>query len=83
VRDKHVDAVLAARRLREAHLAVDSETEERAEAATINETCLAVMLGEAEVRDTVRGMMALLDAQNKGSDRPPFSSLRCAQDRDQ
>jgi hypothetical protein len=54
VRDEYVDSVLAVQRLREARLAVDSETLTLADAASIKEICLAALISEAEIRDTVR-----------------------------
>jgi hypothetical protein len=58
VRDEFVDAVLAVRRAREAGVAVESEMLELADAASVKETCLAALVGEAEIRDAVRRMAA-------------------------
>jgi hypothetical protein len=53
------------RYLRDAHLAIDSEILEPADAATVKETCLAALTSEAEIRDAVCAQAALLNAQDE------------------
>jgi len=83
VRDKYVDAVLAVQGLREARLAVDSETQELADAASAKEFCLAALISEAEIRDTVRGILAMLNAEDEAFGLPPLSWLRSGEDRNE
>jgi hypothetical protein len=75
VRDQFVDAVLAVRRAHDTGVAVEPEILELADAASVKETCLAALVGEAEIRDAVRRMAAWLNAQDEASGRPPFSWL--------
>ena len=75
VRDNVLDALVEARRLRDAHLPVDPETGAVADTAAYKEGFLAGLIAEADMRDAVKGMVARLNAEDEANGRPPFSWL--------